>query len=71
MKTVKCRKKLVDILVEECTETVEEVARAKMSSAEHESRRRRSSCTLHIVLFSINFTVNIGIGSFFFIFIGT
>ena len=61
----KCRKKLVDILVEECTETVEEVALAKIVSAEHESRRGCSSCTLYIVLFSINFIVNIGIGSYF------
>ena len=61
----KCRKKIVDILVEEYTETVEEVALAKISSTEHESRCGRSYCTLYIVLFSINFTVNIGIGSYF------
>ena len=59
----KCRKKLVDKLVEECT--VEEVTLAKITLAEHESRRRCSSCTLYIVLFSIIFTINVGIGTYF------
>ena len=40
----KCRKKLVDKSVEECTETVEEVTLAKITLAEHESSRRCSSC---------------------------
>ena len=59
----KCRKKLVDKLVEECT--VEEVTLAKITLAEHESRRRCSSCTLYIALFSIIFTINVGIGTYF------
>ena len=33
----KCRKKLVDKLVEECTENVEEVKLAKITSAEDEN----------------------------------
>ena len=54
----KCRKKLVDKLVGECTETVEEV---KMAGNTHKC----SSCTPYIVLFSILFTINIGICTYF------
>ena len=38
---------------------------AKIALAEHERRRGCSSCTLYIVLFSIIFTITIGIGSYF------
>ena len=44
-KNWKCRKKLLDKLVEECTETVEEVKLAKITSAEPENVFKRS-CTL-------------------------
>ena len=64
----KCKKKLVDELVEEYTENVEEVKLAKITSAENENKHKRSSCTLYIVLFSVIFTINIGIGSSFFLF---
>ena len=47
----KCRKKLVDKLVEECTESVEEGKLAKIISAEDENKHTGSSCTLYIVLF--------------------
>ena len=57
----KCRKKLADKLIEECTENVE----AKITLAEDENKHKCSSCTLHIVLFSIIFTINVGIGSYF------
>ena len=60
-----CRKKYVNKLVEECTETVEEVKLGKITSAEHESRSGCRSCTLYIVLFSIIFTTNFGIGTYF------
>ena len=56
----KCRRRLVDKLVEECTKTVEEVKLAKITLAEHGNRCGCSSCKLYIVLFSIMFTVNIG-----------
>ena len=59
----KSRKKLVDKLIEECTQIVEEVKLARITSAE--SRCGCSSCTLYTVLFSIIFTVNIGVGSYF------
>ena len=56
-----CRKKLVHKLVEECTETLEEVKLAKIISAEDESKHKCNSCTLYIVLFQIIFTINVGI----------
>ena len=58
----KCRKKLVDKLVEECTETVEEL---KIDENENENMHKYNSCTLYIVLFSILFTINVGIGGYF------
>ena len=71
----KCRKKLVDKLVGKCTENVEEVKLAKITSTElhsaklhalkNENKHKCSSCTLCIVLFSIIFTINVGIGSYF------
>ena len=56
---------MVDKLVEECTETVEEMKLTKVTSAENESVGKYSSCTPYIVLFSIIFTVNIGIATYF------
>ena len=60
----KCRKKLVDKLVDECTETVEEV-----KLAENENSCKCSSYTVYIVLFWIFFTINVGgIGAYFIFF---
>ena len=50
---------------EECTETVEEVKPAKITSSEDENKHKFTSCTLCIVLFSLIYTINVGIGSFF------
>ena len=71
----KCKKRLVDKLVEECTETVEKVKLVKITwmelhstelhSVKNENEHKCSSCTLCIVLFSILFTVNVGIGTYF------
>ena len=62
----KCRKKLVAPLIEECTETVEEVKLAKITLAENENSYKCSSCTVYTVLFWIFFTINIGgIGAYF------
>ena len=55
----KCRKRLVDKLVEECNEIVEEV---KIVS---ENKNKCSSCILHIVLFLIFFTINVRIATYF------
>ena len=61
----KCRKKLVDKLVDECAETVEEVKLAKITLAKNENKYKCNSCTLYIVLFSILFTISIAIGAYF------
>ena len=55
----KCRKNLVDKLVEECTENIDEGKMAEITLFEHKNVCKSSS-TLHIVLFSIIFTINIG-----------
>ena len=61
----KCRKKLVDKLVEECAGTVEEVKLAKITLAENKNKYKCSSCTLHIVLMIVVFTICDRIGSYF------
>ena len=61
----KCRKKLIDELVQEFTENVEEVKVAKITSAKDENKHKRSSCTLYIVLLSIIFAINIIFGTYF------
>ena len=54
------KKKLVDKLVDECTETVEEVKLAKITLAENENSYKCSSRTVYTVLFWIFFTINVG-----------
>ena len=62
----KCRKKLFDKLVDECTEFVEEVKLAKKTSGEEGKNKHKCiSCTPYILLFLILFTINAGIGSYF------
>ena len=56
---------MVDKLVEECTETVEEVNIAKTTLAEDKNKHKCGPSTLYIVLFSILFTINVGIGTYF------
>ena len=60
----KCRKKLVEKMVEECTETNNEVKLARITLAENNNKYKCSSSTLYIVLFSIVFTINVGIGTY-------
>ena len=55
----KCRKKLFDKLIEECTKSIDEVEIAS------ENEHKCSSCTLYIVLFSIFFTIIIRIATHF------
>ena len=57
----KRRKKLVDKLVEDCTKIIDKVEIA----SKNEHKNKCSSCSLYIVLFSIMFTINIGIGTYF------
>ena len=61
----KFREKLADKLVEEYTENVEEVKLAKITLAQNEDKYKCSFCTLYIVLFSISFTIDVGIGTYF------
>ena len=62
----KCRKKIVDKLVEECPDNVEEVKLAPIKLAEEgKNKDKCSSFTLYIVLFSILFTINARVGTYF------
>ena len=58
----KCRKTIVNKLVEECTENVEKVNLGKLTTSENENKLKG---TLHIVLLAIIFTINVGIGLYF------
>ena len=53
----KCRKKLIGKLIEACNENIEETSLIKINSTKWKS----NSCIIYIVLFSIHFTINIGI----------
>ena len=53
----KCRKKLFDKLIEECTENIDAV---KIDN-ENEHKKECSSCTVYIVLLSIIIAINIGV----------
>ena len=61
----KCRKKIVDKLVEEYTETVAEVKLAKINLAINENNYKQNSCTLFIALMIVVFTICAGIGIYF------
>ena len=61
----KCRKRLIDKLVDECTETVEEVKPAIITLAENENSYKCSSCTVYIVLMIVFFTIFTGITTYF------
>ena len=56
MKTVSAEK-----IVEECTETVEEVKLAKITLSKYKNKHTFSSCMLYVVLFSIILKINVGI----------
>ena len=60
----KCRKKLVDKLVEEHTENIDEVKIAGMALFEH-GNDSKSLCTICVVLIVIVFTISIEIGTYF------
>ena len=57
----KCREKLVDKLIEECSKNIDEVEITGIIQNEN----KHSSCMIYIVLFSIFFTINIGIVTYF------
>ena len=60
----KLRKRLVDKLFEECTENVEEVNLAGITSMELHSAEHRSF-TIYVVLIAVIFAISIGIGTYF------
>ena len=67
-KNFKCKNKLVDKLVAECTENIDEVKIAELTLTECNSVENLHKCSsfiLYIVLFSITFTINIGISTYF------
>ena len=72
-KNCKCKNRLGNKLVErssaeECTKNIEETRLVEINSTECNSveiKCKHNSCTLYIVLFSIIFTVNIGIAGYF------
>ena len=74
----KCRKKLVDKLIDDCTETIEEVKLANITTTELHSFENenkygsceRSSCRVYIVLMIVVFTIFTGITTFLLITIG-
>ena len=59
-KNCKCRKRLVDKIVEECTEEIDGEVKILEKNED-----KYNSCISYIVLFSIFFKINIGIGTYF------
>ena len=59
------QKNFFDQIVDECTETVEEVKLAEITVAENENSYKCSSCTLYILLMVVVFTVFAGIRAYF------
>ena len=60
-----CWKQIVDKLVDDCTETIEEVKLAKITLVENESKNKSSSCTAYVVLMIVAFTIFTGITTYF------
>ena len=52
---------MVDKLIEECNENIEEASLTKINS----TKCKHNSCILYIMLFSIFFTINIGVATYF------
>ena len=61
----KCRKKLIDKLIDECTETIEEVKLAEITFAKNKNEKKYSSCTVHIILMTVIFIIFTGITIYF------
>ena len=56
---------MVNKLIDECNETIDEVNLSKTTFAENENSYKCNSSILYIVLFSIFFTINVGIVAYF------
>ena len=59
------QKKLVDKLIDECTETIEEVKLAEITIFENENENKYGSCKVYIVLMIVVFTIFTGITIYF------
>ena len=58
-KNCTCKKRLVDKLIDECTETIDEEVEII------DNKIKCNYCIVYIVPFSIFFTINVGIGAYF------
>ena len=56
---------MVNKLIDECNETIDEVNLSKITFAENENSYKCNSSILYTVLFSIFFTINVGIVAYF------
>ena len=59
------KKRIVDKLIDECTETIEEVKLAKTILVENENENKCGSCITYIVLMIIVFKIFTGITIYF------
>ena len=59
------QKKLVDKLIDECTETIEEVKLAEITLTENENENKYSSCKVFIVLMIVVIKIFTGITIYF------
>ena len=61
----KCRKKLADKSIDECTETIDEVKLANITVENENSYYKCSSCKVYIVFMIVVFTIFTGITIYF------
>ena len=62
---IQTMKIVIALLIDECTENVEEVKIAKIILAENENNHKCNSCTAYIVLMIVVFTICTGISTYF------
>ena len=60
-----CKKKLIDPLIEECTENNDETKLVNITLAENENNYEHSSCKVYIVLMTVVFTIFTGVTIYF------
>ena len=60
-KNCKCRKKLTDKLIDDCTKTIEETKLVNITFTENENNYECGSCIVYIVLMIVAFTIFTGI----------
>ena len=67
-KNCKCKKRLVDKLIDKCNGGIDEVKLTKITHPKYENENsyKGNSCTVYIVLFSIFFLINVGIDTYIF-----